>query len=77
MARRVGRTQRATAGALDDEAEVAKDRNVPSDLYERSEDPRRRVGVTWDDALTDCAGLWPEQLGLDACGECDIDDPFE
>lgn len=34
-----------------------------------------RLGVIWEYQLADAAGLWPEQLGLDTCGECDVDDP--
>jgi hypothetical protein len=35
-------------------------------------EPRgRRLGVTWEHELTDAGGLWPEQLGLDTCGECE------
>ncbi len=37
----------------------------------------RRLGVTWEHELSDVGGLWPEQLGLDSCGECDVDDPEE
>lgn len=37
----------------------------------------RRLGVIWDYELADAAGQWPEQLGLDTCGECDVDDPSE
>jgi hypothetical protein len=32
----------------------------------------RRLGVTWEHELADAGGLWPEQLGLDSCGECDM-----
>jgi hypothetical protein len=37
----------------------------------------RRLGVIWDAELVDAAGCWPEQLGLDTCGECDVEDPAD
>lgn len=37
----------------------------------------RRLGVLWGHELVDTGDLWPEQLGLDTCGECDVEDPPE
>lgn len=37
----------------------------------------RRLGVLWHGYLVDSDGMWPEQLGLDTCGECDVEDPGE
>lgn len=46
----------------------------PLPLRERSERGGRRLGVLWDHELVDTEGLWPEQLGLDTCGECDVEE---
>jgi hypothetical protein len=53
---------------------TGRERTDPSASPEPAVPPEprgRRLGVTWEHELTDAGGLWPEQLGLDTCGECE------
>lgn len=47
-------------------------------MKDRGEAPlsggERRLGRLWPHELVDTQGLWPEQLGLDTCGECDVEE---
>lgn len=64
-------TERSNAPVSGDERLPA---TRPLAFKEDSEQGGRRLRLAWDHELVDASGLWPEQLGLDTCGECDVED---